>query len=456
MSNQSRNGDGYQRNPSLSPQADGVTPTGSASSVPIANITQIARPYFTSSELRYLHNKSIKESEKLHYSRTKHQVFQFCFQIIKQLKFPLRVLSTTMNYYQRWYLFNKFDIEQHDVEDKLTLAAFEKDPYVIATTCLFLACKNEDCIKKLKDIQAVANKIREIDESKYTNERTTSSILAAANAANNNTNGSITTAGSVNNAAVVPSSSSNIGSGIGVSSGSSSIPAPVYYTVGELHRKATLSLEFKLLQIIKFDFNNGGSTNLKLTTDQLLIQFCKKININYKFSMFCWLVNYDLIPTSLPLTVPPHCIALAIIIVTLNLKPFDLKIAHFKDVNDSETEISEKLDNIDSEIDFKCPEVLVNEAIIFILDFYIHEYSKSLLSQYLPLIDEKSGKDQVFKFMELKSKFNDLRILTEKSSSTQDLLTQDHYLNIWDYSIAAKGSTRFMSANKRRKFAKEL
>ncbi|KAK6204916.1 cyclin-like protein [Scheffersomyces amazonensis] len=410
------------------------------SSVP--TITQIGRPYFTSGELKYLHGKTIKVSQRPHYERITHQVFQFCFQIIKQMKFPLRVLSTTMNYYQRWYLFNEFDINrqnQDEMEDELTFGSFEIDPFIIATACLFLACKNEDCIKKLKDIQTVANKIREIDDSKFTNERTTASLVAAASNGNGN-------------------NSSNSGSGNGITSSGNNGVANLnqYYTIQELQRKVILALEFKLLQIIKFDFNNGGSTNVKLTIDQLLIQFCKKLNINYKFSLFCWLIHYDIISTPLILTVSPHCIALAIIIVTLNLKPNDLKVTHFKDVEDNDSDINKTLDTIDSVGGFSCPEILVNEAIIYILDFYIHKYSHSILNNYLPPIDVKTGKDQTFKFMELKSKFNDLKILSEKSSSTADLLQQDNYLNPWDYTIAGKGSTRFMTANKRRKFATEL
>ena len=43
------------------------------------------------------------------------------------------------------------------------------------------------------------------------------------------------------------------------------------------------------------------------------------MKINYKLSMLAWLINFDIMSTPLSLVVPPHCIALAIIIISLNL-----------------------------------------------------------------------------------------------------------------------------------------
>ena len=83
-----------------------------------------------------------------------------------------------------------------------------------------LASKVEDCIKRLKDIQTIANKLRDqnIDENKIIE-----------------------------------------------SSGLSYI---------DHQRKHILSIEYKLLQIIKFDFNNGPIT-IRTSVDNLIIQFCK-------------------------------------------------------------------------------------------------------------------------------------------------------------------------------------
>ncbi|KAG7661286.1 CTK2 [[Candida] subhashii] len=385
---------------------------------PMPTITQIARPFFTNSEISYMHSLTIDESKKLQYNQTKHQIFQLLFQVIKQLKFPLRVLATAMSYYQRYYLFNKFEMPNNG-ED------FERDPYIVAITSLFLASKNEDCIKKLKDIQNVVNKIRDIDEGK---------LIMNGSGSSNST------------------SSSGGGGGGGGSSGNNE-PVPLF----EVQRKFILSTEFKLLQLIKFDFSNGSNhLSIKTSVDNLLTQFCKQLDINYRMSILAWFISFDIMSTPLCLVIPPHCISLAIIIITLNLKPQEIKLSHHElGEEDDDTRLSEILDSIDSEKDFKCPEVLVNEGIIYILDYYIHQYSHSILNNYLPPIDKQIGKEQIFKFMELKEKFNDLKILNE-TSCTGTLNRTDDYLLRWDFSISSKGAARFMLSNKRRRFNKEL
>lgn len=379
---------------------------GSNTSTPLMpSIVQISRPFFTHKEISYLHNQTIPESLKPHYTNIKNNVFQFLFQIIKQLKFPLRVLATAMNYYQRYYLFNKFETNNNSGGGGNGGATFDfsDDPHTIAITCLFLASKVEDCIKRLKDIQTIANKLRDqnIDENKIIE-----------------------------------------------SSGLSYI---------DHQRKHILSIEYKLLQIIKFDFNNGPIT-IRTSVDNLIIQFCKNMKINYKLSMLAWLINFDIMSTPLSLVVPPHCIALAIIIISLNLNPIEIKLNREPQEEEEEEgnylSAQEILQCLDSD-DFKCPEVLVNEAIIYILDYYIHQYQISILNVYLPLIDSESGKEQGYKFMKLKSEFNEIKIMDETSCSK--LLNEtDEYLNKWDYTISSKGSTRFMLSNKRRRFNKEL
>lgn len=383
---------------------------GSNTSTPLMpSIVQISRPFFTHKEISYLHNQTIPESLKPHYTNIKNNVFQFLFQIIKQLKFPLRVLATAMNYYQRYYLFNKFETNNNSGGggggggNGGATFDFSDDPHTIAITCLFLASKVEDCIKRLKDIQTIANKLRDqnIDENKIIE-----------------------------------------------SSGLSYI---------DHQRKHILSIEYKLLQIIKFDFNNGPIT-IRTSVDNLIIQFCKNMKINYKLSMLAWLINFDIMSTPLSLVVPPHCIALAIIIISLNLNPIEIKLNREPQEEEEEEgnylSAQEILQCLDSD-DFKCPEVLVNEAIIYILDYYIHQYQISILNVYLPLIDSESGKEQGYKFMKLKSEFNEIKIMDETSCSK--LLNEtDEYLNKWDYTISSKGSTRFMLSNKRRRFNKEL
>ena len=63
---------------------------GSNTSTPLMpSIVQISRP-FSLIKISYLHNQTIPESLKPHYTNIKNNVFQFLFQIIKQLKFPLQ------------------------------------------------------------------------------------------------------------------------------------------------------------------------------------------------------------------------------------------------------------------------------------------------------------------------------------------------------------------------------
>ncbi|RLV94389.1 CTD kinase subunit beta [Spathaspora sp. JA1] len=355
---------------------------------PVTTITQISRPFFTHAEISYLHGQTIEESKKLSYNQIKNQIFTLLYQVIKQLKFPLRVLGTTMNYYQRFYLFHKF------VPD-----SGNEDPFIVAMSCLLLASKNEDCIKKLKDIQSVVNKLRDIDENKLVeNPENTKETIA----------------------------------------------------VVELQRKLILATEFKLLQLIKFDFSNGAnSLSIRTSVDCLLVQFCKQLDINYRMSSLCWLICFDIMSTPLCLVIPPHCIAVSIIIISLNLKFKDLKLIHHEIDEDKDDEkLSAILDSLDCERDFKTPEVLVNEGILYILDYYIHQYNYSILNNYLP-----DNKKQQSRFMELKEKFIDLKNMNEVSCK-ESLNKTDEYLNKWEFNN--KGIARFMLGNKRRRFNKEL
>ncbi|KAG5421860.1 CTK2 [Candida metapsilosis] len=382
------------KSPSVASSTTGPTPIPTTTS-----ITQVSRPFFTLQEISYLHSQTIPSDLKLQYASTKQQIYQFLNQVVKILKFPIRVLATTMNYYQRFYLFNKFEVANSSMQ-------IENSPYTIAITCLFLASKVEDCIKKLKDIQQVCNKLRDINDN----------TLVEHNGSNS----------------------------------SGSIPFI------DLQRKQILSIEFKLLQITKFDFNLGNNPSFAINVDDLLVQFCKNLGINYKISMLCWLINYDIIQTPLSLVVPPHCIALAIIIISLSLNPKHMNLQHHEIGEDEETEVI-KIKKILSELDcndFKCPETLVNEAILYILDYYTHQYDNSILQDYLPTIDQVTGKNQIFKFLELKQKFNNVEILNEKSCSFK-LNEKDGYLTNWDYGIATKGLVRFMLSNKRSRFNNE-
>lgn len=355
------------------------------------SVLQLSRPFFAPVELSYLHSLTIPDQKKLVYNQRKHQIFQFLFHIVRQLKFPLRVLSTAMNYFQRFYLFNKFqEMNDFDKED------LENDPFTVALTALFLASKNEDCIKKLREIQGVANKLREIDETRkmpYND-----GVVAFVDA----------------------------------------------------QRKAVMAIEYQLLQTIKFDFINGSGIP---SLEQLVVIICKQLDIDYKFTFHCWLISFDIMSTPACLMIPPHCMAMAIVIVTLNLRPTEL-ITKFTSPDHDPEYLSRILELLDCHREFRCPEPVVNEAIIYILDYYVHQMNFSILNEFMPPIDAETGKEQIFKFMNLKSKFNDLKVLAERSC-TPALLSQDEYLQVWDYNTAQKGSVRFMLGNKRRRFEQE-
>lgn len=367
------------------------------------SVLEISRPYLSPNEISYLHSLTISEDKKIIYNQRKRQIFQYIFQIIKVLKFPIRVLNTTMVYYQKYYLINKFEDESEDFTD--LEKNLQKDPYLIAITCLFLASKNEDCIKKLRDIQVVANKLRDLNED--------------------------------NN-----------------------------YL--DLQRKIIMMTEFNVLQVLKFNFNNN-SLNLP-SMDTLLIQFAKIKQLDYKTTFFSWLICFDLMSTPVNLMIPPHCIALGILTVAVHLDTLELPtklegmtlptppittpIDEQRQYQQQEKQNPSPPPKLNPS-EFKCPELLVNEAIIYILDYYIHQFNYSVLREYLPHINEKLGKEQIFQFMNLKSEFNNLKLINELSNSKQ-LLAKDPYLNVWDYSIGYKGSARFMLSNKRRRFNNEL
>lgn len=367
----------------------------------VPTILQVSRPFFTLAELSYLHSNTIPENKKLAYNQRKHQIFQLLFQVVKIMKFPLRVLATAMNYYSRYYLFNVFEEPNDQNPESDSLTELEKDPYLVAYTSLFLATKHEDCIKKLRDMQLVANKLREVDQDVKVVNKSTGTLLPLI----------------------------------------------------EMQRKIIMSLEFKLLQVLKFDFLNGAA-NVP-SVDYLVTLFSKELGLDYSLTLFSWLVSFDIMSTPLCLVIPPHCIALAIVIVSLNLAPKDIK-AKYGPTDEEPKDISEILENIDSMGMFRCPETLVNEGIVYILDYYVHQMNFLILNEYLPPVDPDSGKEQIFKFMELKLRFNDLKVLSEQSVSANNLLKQDLYLRKWDYSVASRGAARFIISNKRRRFDTEF
>ncbi|GMM32912.1 Ctk2 protein [Saccharomycopsis crataegensis] len=104
---------------------------------------QISRPFLTSKAVKFLQKKTIPDYQT--YKQRISHVLSFLLSLTRLLKFPSRTLESAMLYYQRYYLFNHFSTSSN---------------IDVAIAALFIASKNEDTIKKLRDIIAIANPLR--------------------------------------------------------------------------------------------------------------------------------------------------------------------------------------------------------------------------------------------------------------------------------------------------------
>ncbi|CCH40861.1 Cyclin-T1-4 [Wickerhamomyces ciferrii] len=95
-----------------------MTSVSRPSTAQLTSTIQLARPFLTKSQIKHAQKKTIEN---------------------------FTTLETAMIYYQRYFLFNKFDTNIY---------------YDIAITSIFIASKNEDTIKKLRDILIIANQIK--------------------------------------------------------------------------------------------------------------------------------------------------------------------------------------------------------------------------------------------------------------------------------------------------------
>lgn len=109
----------------------------------LISTVQLSRPFLTRQQIKYAQNRTISNISI--YDQRRNQIFHFLLKICISLKFPMRCLESAMIYYQRYYLYNEFDTTSY---------------YDIAITALFITSKNEDTIKKLRDIIMIANQIK--------------------------------------------------------------------------------------------------------------------------------------------------------------------------------------------------------------------------------------------------------------------------------------------------------
>lgn len=103
----------------------------------------LSRPYLTREQLKRAQRVTI--TDRRTYNQKRISVFKFLCDICLQLKFPRRTLETSMYFYQRFYVFNKFESELC---------------YDVATACLFISCKQVETMKKIIELCTVSLKLR--------------------------------------------------------------------------------------------------------------------------------------------------------------------------------------------------------------------------------------------------------------------------------------------------------
>lgn len=111
----------------------------------VTSSAQLSRPFLTRNQIKAAQLRTVTNPTV--FEQKRNQMFNFLMKICNSLKLPTRTLETAMNYYQRYFLYNKFDT-----------AVF----YDVGLTALFTACKNEDTIKKSRDLITIANQIRNL------------------------------------------------------------------------------------------------------------------------------------------------------------------------------------------------------------------------------------------------------------------------------------------------------
>lgn len=103
----------------------------------------LSRPYLTKKQLSKLQNYTIPDRRA--YNQKKIIIFKFLSEICVQLKFPRRTLETAIYFYQRFYVFNRFETELC---------------HTVATSCLLLSCKQVETIKKANEICSTSLRLR--------------------------------------------------------------------------------------------------------------------------------------------------------------------------------------------------------------------------------------------------------------------------------------------------------
>ncbi|AET41542.1 Ctk2p Ecym_8260 [Eremothecium cymbalariae DBVPG len=112
----------------------------------------LSRPYLTKEQIKRAQKNTIPDRRT--YNQKRISVFKFLCDICVQLKFPRKTLEVAMYFYQRYYVFNKFETEMC---------------YDVATSCLFISCKQVETVKKVGDLCSASLKLR--NSAKVTSEK---------------------------------------------------------------------------------------------------------------------------------------------------------------------------------------------------------------------------------------------------------------------------------------------
>lgn len=131
-----------------------------------SNYVQLSKPFLTAKEIAYLQqsNKDLY-GDLRNFKLKMKEIFQFLLQLIKILKFPMKVLQNASYLYQRFFLLND------------NYKKYSNLHYEIGLTSLFISLKLNDFIKKLSVVLSEANVLRNYHLSSLDLEEQKKSIL---------------------------------------------------------------------------------------------------------------------------------------------------------------------------------------------------------------------------------------------------------------------------------------
>ncbi|CDR39383.1 CYFA0S03e02696g1_1 [Cyberlindnera fabianii] len=314
---------------SSTPGTNSTTATSSVTST-----IQISRQLLTQNQMRYCQSQTIENRQA--YDQKRSQMFNFLMKICHALRFPVRTLESAMVLYQRFYLHNKFDGQNY---------------YDVALTSLFLATKNEDTVKKLRDIILTATQLR---------------------------------------------------------------GAPLSNDQVEAYRRKLMNVEFKMLEIISFDFRVAH-------VEEYIVKIGKKLKIPQEICYLAWLIAYDSYQLEVALKVPANAIAFAVLQIACLINKQNIRVMYKE---------------------YHCSHFAVNEAMIDILDFFMNSYNFTLLSSMRPELKNE--------FFNIKVGMTDKRVMSESSRA---LIEKDEYFRERNFAVNER---RYMLSNQRKRLYSEL